>query len=167
MKVASSIFNRLKEKVAGTDEAKKQKKHRWRIDKTINVKVSAESILSLKDEEIRSCGLSRAKVLYIKDLSEKVKSSKLKIESLDKLKDEEVTRKLVEVKGIGEWTAQMFLMFTLARPDVFPVEDLGLRNAFKKVVGKNMNKEKLEKFAMCWRPYRTVASWYLWKSSEK
>lgn len=128
--------------------------------------MTPERILPLKDEELLSCGLSRAKVIYIKDLSNRVISHQLSVESLAKLSDEEIIKELVTVKGIGEWTAHMFLMFTLARPDIFPVGDLGLRNAFKKVIKRDMEPKKMEKFALRWKPYRTVASWYIWKSLE-
>ena len=73
---------------------------------------------------------------------------------------------LIKVKGIGRWTAEMFLMFALARPDIFPADDMGLQNAFKKLIKRNLKPEKMAKFAERWKPYRTVASWYIWKSLE-
>lgn len=168
MKAASSIFNRIKKATSETSDKKKgirDKKHKWRVDDTFDIKLTPEKILQLKDEELRACGLSRAKVVYVKDLAERVISNRLQVKRLDKLPDEEVMRELIAVKGIGEWTAHMFLMFTLARPDIFPIGDLGLRNAFAKVI-KPMDKIKMEKFAMRWKPYRTAASWYLWRSLE-
>ena len=129
--------------------------------------ICPEAILKLSEAKLRSAGLSFAKIKYVKDLADKVKSQKLKIKSLDKLPDEEVKRELVAVKGIGPWTADMFLMFTLARPDVFPVEDLGIKNGFEKATGKKFDKVKSAEFAeKYWAPYRTVASWYLWRSLE-
>ena len=81
--------------------------------------------------------------------------------------DEEVKKELVAVKGIGSWTADMFLMFSLGRPDIFPVEDLGIKNGFEKITGKRFDKVKSAKFALKnWAPYRTIASWYLWRSLE-
>ena len=89
------------------------------------------------------------------------------IQLLDKLPDEEVIAELVAVKGIGRWTAEMFLMFSLGRHDIFPVDDLGIRKGFEKVTGRKFDKEKSAKFALKqWSPYRTVASWYLWRSLE-
>jgi DNA-3-methyladenine glycosylase II len=86
---------------------------------------------------------------------------------LDKLTDEKVITELVKVKGIGRWTAEMFLMFSLARPDIFPVDDLGIKKGFEKVTGKKFDKEKSAKFALkTWSPYRTATCWYLWKSLE-
>ena len=82
---------------------------------------------------------------------------------MDKLPDEEVMRELIAVKGIGRWTAEMFLMFTLARPDVFPVDDLGINKGIGRLLGKALKVDKLAKFAERCKPYRTVASWYIWK----
>jgi DNA-3-methyladenine glycosylase II len=91
----------------------------------------------------------------------------LETKRLGGLSDEDVVEELVRVKGIGRWTAEMFLMFTLGRPDIFPVDDLGIRKGFEKVTGNKFDKVKSAKFAeRHWRPYRTVASWYLWQSLE-
>lgn len=129
--------------------------------------IRPEAILSLSEAKLRSAGLSFAKIRYVKDLSTRVKNKELEIHKLDKLSDEKVIRELVEVKGIGRWTAEMFLMFALARPDIFPVDDLGIQKGFERVVGKKWNRDKSGLFAeKHWKPYRTVASWYLWKSLE-
>lgn len=131
------------------------------------IKITPANILRKTDQKLRDCGLSWAKVQYIKDLAEHVKSKKLKITKLDKLSDNEVIKELVAVKGIGQWTAEMFLMFSLARPDIFPVDDLGIKKGFEKVTGKRWDKEKSAKFAeKNWKPHRSVASWYLWRSLE-
>jgi len=179
MKAASAIFNRVKETIYRNYElgimnygkTKKRKtfgdkEHKWRVGATKNVEITPEKILTLTNEELRTCGLSRAKIVYVKDLSEKVISGQLEILDLDKLPDKAIIEELTEVKGIGEWTAQMFLMFTLARPDIFPVGDLGLRNAFDRAVKKGLNREEMEKSALRWKPYRTIASWYIWKTLE-
>jgi len=126
-----------------------------------------ENILKTKDEYFRSWGLSRAKTVYVKDLARRVKSKELKINNLDKLSDEEVLKELVAVKGIGRWTAEMFLMFTLARPDVFPVDDLGISKGMNKLLKKTLSPDKLGQFAERWKPYRTVAAWYVWKVVDK
>jgi DNA-3-methyladenine glycosylase II len=146
-KAASTIFGRVRDLCKGG--------------------ISPEAILKLSEARLRKAGLSYAKIKYIKDLSDKVKSEKLKVKSLDKLPDEEVRKQLVQVKGIGPWTADMFLMFSLGRPDIFPTEDLGIKNGFEKVTRKKFDKVKSAKFAeKNWAPYRTVASWYLWRSLE-
>lgn len=129
--------------------------------------ITPQTILSKTDQELRDCGLSWAKVKYIKDLAQNVINKKLKINLLNKLSDEEVIKELVNVKGIGRWTAEMFLMFSLARADVFPVDDLGIKKGFEKVTKKKWDKVKSARFAQKhWKPYRTVASWYLWRSLE-
>jgi DNA-3-methyladenine glycosylase II len=168
MKAASSIFNRLKEVLATQNEtaSKNSVEHKWRESRTLNVEITPETILRLKEDDLRGCGLSRAKVFYLRDLSEKALNGELQVKNLDKLPDEEIIKKLVTVKGIGEWTAHMFLMFTLGRPDIFPSGDLGLRNAFEKIVKKGQDRKQMEKFAERWKPYKTVASWYLWRSLE-
>lgn len=120
-------------------------------------KVTPENILAKTDQALRDCGLSWAKVSYIKDLAEKVKKGEVKVESLDKLPDEDVITELVAVKGIGRWTSEMFLMFSLARPDILPKDDLGINKALKNLNIKDTNN---------WKPHRTVASWYLWRSLE-
>lgn len=129
--------------------------------------INPDIILKLSEVKLRSVGLSFAKIRYIKDLAGRVKSGGLELNKLDKMMDEDVITKLVEVKGIGRWTAEMFLMFSLGRPDVFPIDDLGIRKGFEKVIGTRMEGEKLAKFAeKNWKPYRTIASWYLWRSLE-
>ena len=120
----------------------------------------------LKTEQLRKCGLSYAKCSYVKDLANKVLSGELKVKKLDRLSDEEVLKELIAVKGIGRWTAEMFLMFSLARPDVFPVDDLGIRKGTAKILKRKINPQKVGIFAQRWTPYRTAASWYIWKALE-
>lgn len=130
-------------------------------------KVTPENVLNAKDQALRDVGMSWGKVSFVKDLSESTKDGRLKTRGLVKLPDEEVIKELVAVKGIGRWTAEMFLMFTLARPDVFPVDDLGIKKGFEKIIGRKWDKVKSAKFAeKQWKPWRTVASWYLWRSLE-
>lgn len=134
--------------------------------KTSLTKITPENIISKSDQELRDCGLSWQKVSYVKDLAMKVKEGKLHINNLNKFSDEDVVKELIAVKGIGRWTAEMFLMFSLARPDIFPVDDLGINKAIYKIEKKETSKEDKLKFSERWRPYRTVASWYLWRSLE-
>ena len=135
--------------------------------KNLLVSVTPKNIISKTDQELRDCGLSWQKVGYVKDLANKVSSGELQIEILNKLDDEEIIKKLTLVKGIGKWTAEMFLMFSLGRPDIFPIDDLGIKKGFEKVTGEKWDKIKSAKFAeKNWKPYRTVASWYLWRSLE-
>jgi len=138
-----------------------------RFKKIVGGKVTPDNVLKTKDQDLRDCGMSWGKASFIKDLAEKTKNGELQTEKLSALSDEEVIKELVTVKGIGRWTAEMFLMFSLARPDIFPVDDLGIKKGFEKVVGKKFDRVKSAKFAeKFWKPYRTVASWYMWASLD-
>jgi len=128
-----------------------------------------EEILSENPEELRAAaGLSRAKVSYLRSLAEHVISGELELERLGELNDEEVIGELVAVKGIGMWTAHMFLMFHLERPDVLPVGDLGIRRAIERAYALDSlpDAPAIEKIAAPWRPYRTLACRYLWRSLQ-
>ena len=128
--------------------------------------VSPAKILKTKDTNFRSWGLSRQKTGYLKDLAKRVERGELDLRKLDALSDEDVIGELVAVKGIGRWTAEMFLMFSLARPDVFPADDLGIRNGVKKVFEKALDARKAGQLANTWKPFRTLASWYIWESLD-
>jgi len=138
-----------------------------RLKGKIKGRMTPDKLLKLDENELRNVGMAWSKVRSIKDLSIRIMNNELRIKDLNKISDDEVRRELVAVKGIGPWTADMFLMFKLGRPDIFPVEDLGIKNGFIKVTGKKWDKIKSAKFAQkYWAPYRTVASWYLWRSLE-
>jgi DNA-3-methyladenine glycosylase II len=130
--------------------------------------VSAASIACATDDELRAVGLSRQKSAYLRDLCARVADGRLQLDALDRMTDEEVITALSQVKGIGRWTAEMFLIFRLHRPDVLPVGDLGIVNAVKKVyrLRKKPTPERIVKIGEAWRPYRSVASWYLWRSLD-
>ncbi len=117
----------------------------------------------LTDAQYRSVGLSRAKTLYVRDLASKVISGEVSFRRMDRMSDEEVAEMLIRVKGIGPWTAQMYLMFVLGRPDIFSAGDKGIQTAMAKLYRKR-NVKKLDRFAERWKPYRSVACWYLWRS---
>jgi len=126
-----------------------------------------QEILDDEPEELRAAaGLSRAKVSYLRSLAEHVLSGELELERLDALEDEEVIAELTAVKGLGLWSAQMFLMFHLSRPDVLPVGDLGIRRAIERAYDLPEIPEAaaIEKIAEPWRPHRTLACRYLWRS---
>ena len=120
------------------------------------------------DERLREAGLSRQKLSYLKDLGRRVAAGDLPIETLHELPDDEVIEALVQVKGIGRWTAQMFLMFRLGRPDVLPDLDLGIQKGIQLAYGlrKLPPPARVLKIGARWAPYRTIASWYLWRSLE-
>lgn len=133
-----------------------------------NNSVSMDSLLALPDVEIRACGASWAKVRSLKDLAMKVKDGSVKLHDLDKMSDIEVKDHLIQIKGIGPWTAEMFLMFALVREDVFSMGDLGLKKGIMKVYGfrKDPSLAQIEKIVSLWKPYRSYASRILWKSLE-
>jgi len=147
-KAAASIFARLK-KAAG---------------RTFN----AKNLLKLSPEELRACGLSGQKAAYIRDLAERALRKEIDFRRLPEMTDEDVIEHLTRVKGIGVWTAQMFLIFALERPNVLPVADLGVRNAIMKAYGLKEVPAiaDLVKIAEAWHPYCSVATWYLWRSLD-
>lgn len=128
-----------------------------------------EALVSITDDQLRTAGLSRQKSAYLRDLGLKVTSGELPIHALHTLTDDEVIEAIVKVKGLGRWSAEMFLMFRLRRPDVLPVDDLGIVTAIQRLYGlrKKPKADRIRKIGEAWRPYRTVACWYLWRSLEK
>ncbi|HVW02705.1 MAG TPA: DNA-3-methyladenine glycosylase 2 family protein, partial [Planctomycetaceae bacterium] len=126
----------------------------------------AENLSRLTPVELRSAGLSPQKIGYLLDLSEKVLSKQVRLRRLSNMSDADVIQELVQVKGIGTWTAQMFLIFSLGRLDVFAPDDLGLRSAIRNLYGLEAlpDKPTAHRYAEPWRPYASVASWYCWRS---
>jgi DNA-3-methyladenine glycosylase II len=151
--VARVIFGRLLEAVAAV---------------TGEPGLTPAGILRLRTERMRRCGLSAAKTLYIRELAKHTKRGRVVFESLQELEDAAVIEHLTQVKGIGVWTAQMFLMFALRRNDVLPVADLGIRVAMKGAYGlEELPKPaEMERIAAAWRPYTSIACWYLWRSLD-
>ena len=123
-------------------------------------------VLAATDDAMRAAGISRGKALYLRDLAAHVRDGTLNFHRFARMDDEEIIVDLTRVKGIGRWTAEMFLMFNLHRPDVMPGGDLGLRNALARAYAmeKPPKPAELVEFAERWRPYRTAAAWYLWQS---
>jgi len=126
----------------------------------------AAAIAAVDDSVLRGVGLSRQKIGYLRDLCARIADGRLQLDELEELPDELVIERLTAVKGFGRWTAEMFLMFRLHRPDVLPVGDLGIVNAVKRIYGlrKSPDAKRLNKIGDAWRPYRSVAAWYLWQS---
>lgn len=126
-------------------------------------------VMETSDAKLRKAGLSYMKVSYIKDLSKKVESKEIRLSYMKNLSDEEIIVQLTQVKGIGRWTAEMFLIFSLGRLDVLPVGDLGLRKGIKNLYSLEElpEKEQIERIAEKWRPYRSMATWYLWRSQDE
>ena len=130
--------------------------------------MTAPALAALTEAQLRGVGISRQKSVYLRDLSGKIVSGVLTLDGVEQLDDEGVIAALTTVKGIGRWTAEMFLMFRLHRPDVLPLGDLGILTAVQRAYGmrKRPSPERLRKLGDTWKPYRSVACWYLWRSLD-
>jgi DNA-3-methyladenine glycosylase II len=148
VKAAATIFKRFKEKLGG--------------------RVTPENILQLKDAQFRGAGVSRQKMSYLRDLAAKWQDGVIAHRRFAQMQDGEIIQALTQVKGIGRWTAEMFLIFSLLRPDVLPVDDLGFRKALQSAyqLRKLPSAGKIEQIAASWKPYRSIATWYLWASLD-
>jgi len=130
-------------------------------------KINPKNVLSFEDQELRDVGMSWGKVSYVKDLAKKVKNKEIHLEKLDLMDEDEIVIELTKVKGIGEWTAEMFLMFSLKREDVFSHGDLGLRKGIEKVYGiKKPSTIQIEKTIKKWQPFKTYGSIALWHAVD-
>jgi DNA-3-methyladenine glycosylase II len=129
---------------------------------------STAQVLAASEEDLRGCGLSRGKVLSLRDLAAHFEDGRIKPESFADLDDEAIIAALIPVRGIGRWTAEMFLMFSLGRPDVWAVDDLGLRVGVQKLheMDERPNAKQMAATAAPWQPWRSLASWYLWRSLD-
>lgn len=140
-----------------------------RILNIVDGDMTAEKILNVSDEALRQAGCSRNKIRYIKNIAEAVNNHTLDLENIKQYDNEEIIRQLTAIKGVGRWTAEMFLIFSLAREDVFAFGDIGLLNAINKLYGKRdntLNKEEVKAITEKWQAYRSYASLYLWKSLD-
>lgn len=124
-----------------------------------------KAILAMEDQKIRDAGISFQKISYIKSVADAFVSDLIDIKKIRKMSDEEVIAALTKIRGVGKWTAEMILIFTLNRPDVFSIGDLGIRNAIAKLYGIKDPKITIE-LSEKWKPYRSTACWYLWRSLE-
>lgn len=130
--------------------------------------LTAERLLAADPAALRASGVSGPKIKYLRDLAERVADGRLDLHALDAQPDEDVIAALTAVKGMGRWTAEMFLMFRLNRPDVFPVDDLGIVKGVQKLFGmkRRPKPSTMTRLAEPWRPYRSIAAWYLWRIHE-
>jgi len=126
-------------------------------------------VLQTSDKKLRTVGLSKMKIVYIKELSKKIESRNLNMRNFSSMEDEQIIEHLTNVKGIGRWTAEMFLIFSMGRLDVLPVGDLGLKKGIQLMFSLNElpTEEQIRRLTESWRPYRTIATWYIWKSLKK
>lgn len=159
--VRSITFQQLNGKAAGTIHG--------RLVAAAGGTVTPESILKLAPRKMRACGLSRQKLAYIRDLAAKTKNGEVDFAALPKMRDAEVIEHLTRVKGIGEWSAQMFLMFALRRPDVLACGDFGVQAAIRKHYGKRKHPKPKDvaKIGRAWSPYSSLACLYLWRSMDE
>lgn len=171
VKVSENIFADLIEAIISqqlSDKAAMTILKRFRSLFNTNSFPAPQTILATPDELIRKCGTSAAKANYMKNIAAAVVEGSLEIDNLVNLSDEQVIEQLVAIKGIGRWTAEMVLIFSLGRVDVFSVGDLGLRTAVANLYGIDReDTQRIEKVAQQWKPFRSIASCYLWKSLEK
>ncbi len=158
--VKSIVYQQLSGRVAGVIFG--------RLLEAAGGRLTPDSILKLRPARMRAAGLSAQKTAYIRDLARHTRDRRVVFEELTGLPDEQVIERLTQVKGIGVWTAHMFLIFALKRPNVLPSGDLGIRNAVRKAYGMTEMPKPVEIDTMGerWQPYRTVATWYLWRSLE-
>lgn len=156
----SIVFQQLSTKAARTIYG--------RLEEAAGGEVTPESIHNLSVGEMRACGLSKQKIGYIRDLADHAASGKLDFNRLHSMNDEEVVAALTDIKGVGVWTAHMFLLFALRRPNVLAVGDLGVRTAVQRIYRKRKlpTPKQMEKLGKAWHPYCSVACWYLWRSLD-
>ena len=160
-------FHTLARAIVGQQISVKAAQSVWNKFSLLVENVTPQKVLAKKRPQLRACGLSDRKVEYIADLAQHFADGKIHVHRWPGMGDEEIIAELTEVRGIGRWTAEMFLMFNLMRPDVFPLDDLGLQKGirlsyFKKSVSLN----RMRKLGETWRPWRSVATWYLWRSLD-
>ena len=160
-------FHTLARAIVGQQISVKAAQSVWNKFSLLVENVTPQKVLAKKRPQLRACGLSDRKVEYIADLAQHFADGKIHVHRWPGMGDEDIIAELTEVRGIGRWTAEMFLMFNLMRPDVFPLDDLGLQKGirlsyFKKSVSLN----RMRKLGETWRPWRSVATWYLWRSLD-
>lgn len=164
----SSAFETLLRAIVGQQISVKAAQSVWvRFEGSVG-EVSPDRILAKNTEELRECGLSKQKISYIQDLAQHFAQGTLNPDEFKSLDDESLLRRLCDVRGIGRWTAEMFLIFHLHRPDIWPVQDIGLIRAVERhyLEGRKAMKAEIQDAGERYRPWRTVATWYLWRSLD-
>jgi DNA-3-methyladenine glycosylase II len=160
-----SPFQTLIKAVVGQQISVKAAEAIWQRLKRQLETISPKKLLTVEAEQLRQCGLSRQKIDYLTAIARAFEEETLTPSRWSRMSDEEVVSQLVGIRGIGQWTAQMFLIFHLHRPDVLPLSDLGLLNAIRLHYG-SLTKSEILTLSSGWQPYRTVATWYLWRSLD-
>jgi DNA-3-methyladenine glycosylase II len=169
MTVRGEPFMTLARAICGQQISVKAAQSVWnRVCICLDQSITPEAVIAQDRKKLRACGLSDRKTEYIADLAQHFVDGRIHARDWPRMSDEEIIAELTDVRGIGRWTAEMFLMFNLLRPDVFPLDDLGLQkgirtNYFK---GRKVSLGRMRKLGESWRPWRSVATWYLWRSLD-
>ena len=161
-------FNTLARSIVGQQISVKAAQSVWNKLVAAIPEMLPEIVRKHDAELLRGCGLSRGKVVYLHDLAHHFAEGKLSVHRWDEMSDDELIAELTQVRGIGRWTAEMFLIFYMMRPDVLPVDDIGLQNAVSRnyYKGRRLTRKQLTNFAKRWQPWRSVATWYMWRSLD-
>ena len=164
----SDPFMTLARSIVGQQISVKAAQSVWdKLEKKLKV-INPLNIKKTHSNSLKSVGLSRQKVLYLKNLSMAFINKEIKINKWDKMNDEDIIQDLIQIKGIGRWTAEMFLIFNLCRTDILPLDDIGMIKGLCKIYNLDypINREKVIEIGKKWKPYRSVATWYLWRSLD-
>jgi len=162
-------FMTLARAICGQQISVKAAQSVWnRVCICLEQKITPEAVVAAERKNLRACGLSDRKTEYIADLAQHFVDGKIHARNWPQMSDEEIIAELTDVRGIGRWTAEMFLMFNLLRPDVFPLDDLGLQKGIRVAYfkGRKISLGRMRKLGDSWRPWRSVATWYLWRSLD-
>jgi DNA-3-methyladenine glycosylase II len=169
MMVRGEPFMTLARAICGQQISVKAAQSVWnRVCICLDQKITPEAVVAANRKNLRACGLSDRKTEYIADLAQHFVDGKIHARDWPRMSDEEIIAELTDVRGIGRWTAEMFLMFNLLRPDVFPLDDLGLQKGIRVAYfkGRKTSLKKMKALGETWRPWRSVATWYLWRSLD-
>ena len=168
MVARGDAFLTLARAIAGQQISVKAAQSVWNRVLALVVDMTPERVLAQQRPSLRACGLSDRKVEYIADLARHFADGTVHVARWPQMEDEEVIAELVQVRGIGRWTAEMFLMFNLLRPNVLPLDDLGVQKAMRLSYfrGRKVSVARMRKLGETWQPYRSVATWYLWRSLD-
>src|SRR6185312_3892961 len=166
IQVRGDAFQALSRSIVGQQISVKAAQSIWLRFVDAAGEMKPANVVGLPVEVMRACGLSAAKTLYLKDLATHFDTGAVKPKRWPRMDDEAIIEDLVRVKGVGRWTAEMFLMFHLLRPNVLPVDDLGLRRAMERAYndGEPLTRDEMRELGGCWAPWSSVATWYLWRS---
>jgi DNA-3-methyladenine glycosylase II len=166
LELRTDYFVTLTRSIIGQQLSAKVARVIWQRFVELCGQVRPERVLALDEQSLQGVGFSRSKVCYIRDLAQKVLDGTLDLETISSQSDEEIIKALVQVKGIGKWTAEMFLIFSLGRPDILALDDVGIQRAVKWLYGLSgpPKGDVLKQYGEVWKPYRSIASFYLWEA---